>query len=139
MRLVIPSAKALIIHRHKFLILKQNHHGQTYWDLPGGKMEFGESPIETLKREVKEETFLEIKIKKLMGVWWFFTLDQKRQIVCLTYLCSAFHPEKIDLTQNPAQENIIDYDWISQEEFLSGKYNFLHQSLNSLIEKLCRR
>ena len=35
-------------------------HGHGTWGLPGGKMEFGETPIKTAIREVKEETGLDI-------------------------------------------------------------------------------
>ena len=44
----------------KFLVLKQDIKGQSLWDLPGGKIEYNEDPYFTLKREVKEETNLEI-------------------------------------------------------------------------------
>ena len=54
--------KALIRkHKSKILLLQVNPaklHGERkdYWDLPGGRVQKGDSPEETLKREVLEET-----------------------------------------------------------------------------------
>jgi 8-oxo-dGTP diphosphatase len=46
----------------KFLLQKrQGAHGAGTWSLPGGHLEFGESFEHTARREVKEETDLEIK------------------------------------------------------------------------------
>lgn len=38
------------------------------WNLPGGRVELGESPWAAVIREVKEETGLDVKIKSLLGV-----------------------------------------------------------------------
>lgn len=38
-----------------------------YWDIPGGFMNSGEKPEETLKREIKEELSVEIIIGDLIG------------------------------------------------------------------------
>lgn len=46
----------------KFLMLKrQGSHGADSWSIPGGHLEFGESFADTARREVMEESGLEIK------------------------------------------------------------------------------
>lgn len=52
------GVKALIFNpKRKLLLLERNHPQKIiYWDIPGGRMHRGESLIETLRREVKEET-----------------------------------------------------------------------------------
>lgn len=40
------------------------------WELPGGYAEPGEAPDEALRREVREETGLEVRIERLMGWYW---------------------------------------------------------------------
>ena len=42
--------------------------GKNYWERPGGKVDFGEYSRESLIRELKEETGVEIKILYLQGI-----------------------------------------------------------------------
>lgn len=39
------------------------------WNLPGGGLESGEAPWDGMKREVKEETGLDVEIDRLIGVY----------------------------------------------------------------------
>jgi ADP-ribose pyrophosphatase YjhB (NUDIX family) len=39
------------------------------WNLPGGGMQLGELPTETAMRETKEETGLDVKVTRLVGVY----------------------------------------------------------------------
>jgi len=53
--------------RKKILLTKRADNGQ--WCLPGGGMESGESVRETCIREVREETGLNIEVKRLIGIY----------------------------------------------------------------------
>ena len=51
----------IIIKDDKILLVKKSRGAYTgMYDLPGGSIEHGEKPIETLKRELMEETGMEV-------------------------------------------------------------------------------
>jgi len=56
---------ALILNnKNQILLLKRNN--KNYWERPGGKIEYGENIFSALKREILEETGIQIKtINKL--------------------------------------------------------------------------
>ncbi|MFP4547904.1 MAG: nucleotide triphosphate diphosphatase NUDT15 [Fidelibacterota bacterium] len=52
----------IVNHNGKILLGKRmNAHGEGSWSFPGGHLEFGESWADCARREVREETNLEIK------------------------------------------------------------------------------
>jgi 8-oxo-dGTP pyrophosphatase MutT (NUDIX family) len=65
---VRASVSAVIWDRRGRLLLQQRSDGGQ-WGLPGGSVEVGESVIEAVRREVKEETGLLVGIRRLVGVY----------------------------------------------------------------------
>ena len=53
--------------RQRVLLTRRTDNGR--WCLPGGRMESGESMIETCIRETLEETGLQVRIVRLLGVY----------------------------------------------------------------------
>ena len=58
-----PTASALILDDDGRVLLARRaaEPGEGLWDLPGGFMDEGEAPLETLRREVREEAGVEIE------------------------------------------------------------------------------
>lgn len=57
----------ILIEDEKVLLVKQKVANRN-WSLPGGRVENGETLEEAMIREMREETGLEVKIKKLLYV-----------------------------------------------------------------------
>ena len=57
---------------------------------PGGFVDVGESVEEALKREMKEETTLVVKISSLLGVYSDPKRDKRFHTVSIVYVCKAY-------------------------------------------------
>lgn len=64
---IILVNRGLIYNNGKFLLIKRSSigSGANQWELPGGKMDKGETLKQNLLREIKEETGLTPKIIKI--------------------------------------------------------------------------
>jgi 8-oxo-dGTP diphosphatase len=70
---------AIIRDDHILLIRhKENATGRTYWIIPGGGQNEGESPEDCVRREMKEETGLDVAVKE-------FLFDEPQPTIDSTY------------------------------------------------------
>ena len=98
----------------KILLLKRSEekYGKTSgsWDIVGGRIDPGTPLIENLKREVQEETQLEIiSTPKLIGAQDIIPNDE-RHIVRLTYVATTTGEPVLDLSEN------TEHKWVTFEE-----------------------
>ena len=59
----------LCIRRDDEILLVKQDYGHAYWSLPGGVVEMGESIEEAAVREAREETGLQVCIKRVVGLY----------------------------------------------------------------------
>ncbi|WP_088033869.1 NUDIX domain-containing protein [Evansella clarkii] len=65
----LKAGVAVIILNGEKQVLLQKRADVELWGIPSGHIEIGETVSEAAIREVKEETNLDIRIKKLIGVY----------------------------------------------------------------------
>ena len=71
------------------LIKRKNEPFKDFWALPGGFVEYNEKVEQAAVREAKEETGLDVKIEKLIGVYSDPKRDPRGHTVSVVFLCSA--------------------------------------------------
>lgn len=120
------AAKAIIRIDNKYLLMTcELANGQQYHDLPGGKIEFGETPEEAVAREAREELNAEIQIERLLGYYQFLTINQQTHTTCLTFLCSL-HNQVSDFNKEQnadLDEKVLDFDLLTKDELLKTTSN----------------
>lgn len=107
---------ALILSKDNRILLVQSPMWNDQYIIPGGHVEVGESLENALRREVKEETNLEIHtIQFLMFLECIYptTLRDKRHFIFFDYVCRA------NDTYVVLNEEATNYLWVKPEECFS--------------------
>lgn len=129
---VRSGVKGLIQYEGKYLFLKQEILGKLYRDLPGGMINYGEVPLYSLRREIFEETGLDVDILGNAGLWHFFTKDTRAQIVSHIYLCSLAKKQTVKLNKD-TNSGIIWYVWTTLDEILVNKECRMDDTLRDVL------
>ena len=111
----IVGVGAVVIHEDRALLIRRGHvpeKGQ--WSLPGGALEVGETLLEGVRREVREETGLEVAPVALIEVVDRISRDAEGSVqfhyVLLDYLCRVTGGEVCCAT------DAVDVRWARRDE-----------------------
>lgn len=87
-------------------------HWPNHWEFPRGKCDkpIGESLLSCVKREIKEETGLDVKPVTLIDTFEYLADEGKRKSICHNFLCEMINPnQKIKLSKEHQ-----NYQWITE-------------------------
>lgn len=109
---IVVVVKGILLKGGKALIVKRadDDTGGGTWEFSGGKIEFGESLEDALKREYLEETGVNIEVSKILYVTSFKT-NVNRQVVLISYLCNCDDCHSITLSFEHSE-----YMWANRGE-----------------------
>jgi len=112
------SIKAIIIDKTRLLVVKmKDENGNVYYTLPGGKQRPNELMLDTLKREVQEETGYTVEAKSLLFIREAFKEEKHR--IEFMFICETVgeaEEEKLSYDENQIGTKWISIDNITHEE-----------------------
>ncbi|MCL6096420.1 MAG: NUDIX hydrolase [Patescibacteria group bacterium] len=127
------SIDAVIIKDNKVLLIQRGTEpNKGFWGIPGGYVGWDESAEDTVKREVKEETNLDVQKLRLVGV--YSSPDRHpKQVINVVYLAEVTNG------QLKHGDDALDAKWVNQDE-LPDKLAFDHrQNIEDAKKLLARR
>ena len=107
-------------------ILVQEHKEVSYYSLLGGRCEMGEDSVSAVKREIKEETGLDISVDKTLAVIENFFVN--------SYNNKTYHEMFIAFDASFDDKSIYDLEEVNNaEEGLKDKVKLITPGLNKIF------
>ena len=105
----VPGVEAVCLDEHGRVLLGLRAHNPRVglWDLPGGFLHENEHPLDALRREIREETALEIEPTEFLG-HWLEPYDQ-RTVLSLAWIARASGTAR-------AGDDLVELRWFEPYE-----------------------
>lgn len=125
-------AAGAIVHDGKILIVQRASDDEAFpglWELPSGKQEPLETTIDAAKREVKEETGLNVEVVRPVGSFKFKMEkeDEIRDVTQISFLVKPIGSVEVKLSSEHQ-----NFAWITKDEI--DNYN-LSEETKRMIRK----
>jgi len=104
-----PTVGALVFNAQGQLFLMRSHKWRGRWVVPGGHIELGETMEQSLRREIREETNLEIRDIEFICFQEFIHDERfwrRRHFIFFDYAC------RTDSTEVLLNDEAQDYVWV---------------------------
>lgn len=125
---------AIIYDDEGKIFLAKSHKWPDRWVVPGGHLDWGETLIDSVKREVKEETGLDVEDIKAVGIQESIFSQEShdpKHMIFLDYSCRAVNK---DVKLN---DELQEYIWIKPEDALEKLKTVL--STRVFIERFIKK
>jgi 8-oxo-dGTP diphosphatase len=104
-----PGAQALVeVDGRVLLGRRADDPSAGLWDIPGGFLDEGEHPLDGLRRELREETGLEIEPVEYLGTW--IQAYDHRFVLSMTWLARPVSGEAV------AADDLVELRWFARDE-----------------------
>ncbi len=121
----------IIIKNNKILLIKRRDDpDRIQWAIPGGKVEINETLEEALKREMKEETGLNVSRGSLMAVTEF--INTNFHYIILDYECDIISGN-MHANSDALETKYFDIDHIDGEKINETTMELLKKIRNNVL------
>ena len=130
----VPTVGALVFNDAAEVLMIRTHKWSNLWGIPGGKIKFGESSEAALRREIKEETGLDITdIRFVLAQDCIHSPEFYRNahFVLLNYTCRCEGRNEVRLN-----DEAVEFRWVTVFEAFDLPLN---QPTKILLEALPRQ
>src|SRR5712664_3645276 len=131
-----PTVGALIVNNEGKILLAKSHKWFDKYTLPGGHIEVGESMIDAVRREVKEEVGLDVEVVEMLLVQEAIFAPEfykKKHFIFIDFYCKS-KGEQVKLDQKEIQ----DYVWVYPGAAYNLKLDsFTRKTLDRYLKRGC--
>src|ERR671925_673502 len=125
-----PTVDTIIQKNYQILLVKRKKDPfKGYLVLPGGFVNEGERVEDAAKREIKEETSLDIELIDILGVYSEPKRDPRGHIMSTVFIGKI--SESSDKIDALAQDDAVAIEWLNLEEVDNTRFGFDHKKIIS--------
>ncbi len=129
----VVTVGALIFNDRQEALMVRTHKWSDMWGIPGGKTKFGETSLDALRREIKEETNLDITDIEFVLVQDCIHSPEfyrDAHFVLLNYICRCVGEPHVKLN-----DEAVEFRWVTLAEASGLPLNTPTKILLTAVEK----
>jgi ADP-ribose pyrophosphatase YjhB (NUDIX family) len=132
---IIQVSGVCFDNQGRVLLMRQTNEAGKLWNIPGGHPEVGETPDQTLIREVYEETTVKVGVHAMIGYQEVIETD-KPTVYQLRYaaIIERVDPQQIDPAKGTIHERIFIPTYEVMNYIVYPQYRDMFMSANRWYE-----